>query len=516
MNTASRMETTCLSGRIQVSQETADLICEANKSHWLVKREDVVEAKGKGRMQTYWLEVKRSKSSIASGSTKEISETNSDRDDSSGTYWTDSLSQVEGLISERDVRLVNWTVEVLRKLLKQVVARREAKGISPASASELKFKPQEGKTILDEVTDVISLSSFDAKVARRQKDPSFVYLGEDVEMQLHAFVTNIAYLYHSENAFHNFEHVGHVIMSVTKLLSRVIAPSLSSLPKKDSSVSKPSKGRHGKDIDAFIASIAHDAVGQFVVDRTSHQSQSQSQANKMMLHDHTYGITSDPIVQFACVFAALIHDCGHSGVPNGQLCKEQPNVADAYSHKSVAEQVSVDLAWKLLEEDTYSALRNAIYATKEEMLRFRQIVVNSVMATDIMDPILKAQRNARWERAFADGIKGKLTREQTNRRATIVLDHIIQASDVAHTMQHFFVFKQHNERLFREMKTAYENGRSEKDPAEFWYQGELGFFDFYVVRITLDFFLHSETNQHLTIVSKFSLVPSYRSLWRRS
>jgi len=26
------------------------------------------------------------------------------------------------------------------------------------------------------------------------------------------------------------------------------------------------------------------------------------------LHDHTYGITSDPMTQFACVFAALIHD----------------------------------------------------------------------------------------------------------------------------------------------------------------------------------------------------------------
>lgn len=26
------------------------------------------------------------------------------------------------------------------------------------------------------------------------------------------------------------------------------------------------------------------------------------------LHDHTYGITSDPLTQFACVFSSLIHD----------------------------------------------------------------------------------------------------------------------------------------------------------------------------------------------------------------
>jgi len=31
------------------------------------------------------------------------------------------------------------------------------------------------------------------------------------------------------------------------------------------------------------------------------------------LHDHTYGITSDPLTQFACVFSGLIHDVDHTG-----------------------------------------------------------------------------------------------------------------------------------------------------------------------------------------------------------
>ena len=38
-----------------------------------------------------------------------------------------------------------------------------------------------------------------------------------------------------------------------------------------------------------------------------------------------------------------------------------------------------------------------------------------------------------------------------------------------------------NERLFREMNEAYQKGRLGKDPVEFWYQGELGFFDHYVI-----------------------------------
>jgi hypothetical protein len=52
------------------------------------------------------------------------------------------------------------------------------------------------------------------------------------------------------------------------------------------------------------------------------------------LHDHTYGITSDPLTQFACVFSALVHDADHSGVPNAQLVKEGHMVAQCYKNKS--------------------------------------------------------------------------------------------------------------------------------------------------------------------------------------
>ena len=54
-NTASRMESTGLSRKIQVSQETADLLLAAGKGNWLAKREDTVVAKGKGELTCYWL-----------------------------------------------------------------------------------------------------------------------------------------------------------------------------------------------------------------------------------------------------------------------------------------------------------------------------------------------------------------------------------------------------------------------------------------------------------------------------
>jgi class 3 adenylate cyclase len=51
MNTASRMESTGDKNRIQVSQETADLIIEFGKAKWLTPREDEVDVKGKGTMR---------------------------------------------------------------------------------------------------------------------------------------------------------------------------------------------------------------------------------------------------------------------------------------------------------------------------------------------------------------------------------------------------------------------------------------------------------------------------------
>jgi hypothetical protein len=41
-----------------------------------------------------------------------------------------------------------------------------------------------------------------------------------------------------------------------------------------------------------------------------------------------------------------------------------------------------------------------------------------------------------------------------------------------------------NKALFKEMHTAFQNGRSDKDPSLGWYDGEIWFFDNYVVSIT--------------------------------
>jgi hypothetical protein len=68
-----------------------------------------------------------------------------------------------------------------------------------------------------------------------------------------------------------------------------------------------------------------------------------------------------------------------------------------------------------------------------------------------------------------------------NRRASVALQLIIQASDVAYTMQHWHMYTKWNEKLFVERYLAYKSGSSSVDPSLRWYEGELSFLDNYVI-----------------------------------
>jgi negative regulator of replication initiation len=399
----------------------------------------VVYAKGKGEMQTYWLEVSplNTKTSF---SNRTGSSTGSD---SAGDQKMVELGQSSqnptGVLDSKTTRLVEWNADVLLRLLKLVVARRQSCPMLNSSKSapyEQRYTSNTTVSSMDEVREIITLPSF--VEAKYHEDPETMVLNSEVVHQLHDYVAKIAMMY-CNNPFHNFEHASHVTMSVVKLLSRIVAP-------------------HELDDESEIYNDISST-----------------------LHDHTYGITSDPLTQFSCVLSALIHDVDHSGVPNAQLVKEGTDVATRYNNKSPAEQNSVDLAWTLLMQDEYQDLRATIYQTDAELVRFRQLVVNSVMATDIADKDLKVLRNLRWDRAFSSSTVDTDQRDTVNRKATIVIEHLIQASDVAHTMQHWHIYRKWNERFFLECYQAYMDGRAEKNPADGWYEGEIGFYDYYII-----------------------------------
>jgi hypothetical protein len=125
------------------------------------------------------------------------------------------------------------------------------------------------------------------------------------------------------------------------------------------------------------------------------------------------------------VFAALIHDVDHTGVPNTTLVNENAAIAAVYNSKSVAEQNSVDVAWSILMDSEYDDLRASIYSDATSLEHFRQLVVNSVLATDIMDKEANSIRSVKWEKAFkgADEEDDSEISEldAVNRKATIVI-----------------------------------------------------------------------------------------------
>jgi hypothetical protein len=188
------------------------------------------------------------------------------------------------------------------------------------------------------------------------------------------------------------------------------------------------------------------------------------------------------------LLGALVHDADHSGVPNATLVREKADVAIEHNNKSVAECHSAHLALDFIEDEAFVDLRACIYSNEMEHNRFPQLLINIVLATDIVDDELQQLRKNRWNKTFTDGsyLNGKTSDsdsdpEAINRKATIAIEHIIQASDVAHTMQHWHVYCYWSAKLFEEMAAAYRAGRSETDPADFCYESEIEFFDNYTI-----------------------------------
>jgi len=396
--------------------------------------------------------------------------------------------------NSKERRLIEWMVETFMNSLKKIAKHRTQNSPSDQTEDFLDGKElslpvlDPEAQIIDEIKEVIPIREKQTRASDTSIVPplegsastqnNHVAIPRAVERQLRDYITVVSLLYH-DHSFHNFEHCAHVLMSVLKLLSRILESKMNA-----------SNGAVNESGD-----------------------------------DHAYGITSDPLLEFSCLFSALIHDVDHTGVPNSQLVKENTTTAVRYHNRSVAEQHSIAVAWSLLMQPCYRELRECIYRTETEFNRFRQLVVNSVMATDIMDRELKKFRDNRWEKAFDlkndFGSMGPCT-ENCNRMATVVVEHMIQASDVAHTMQHWHVYLKFNERLFKEMYQAYKDGRAEKDPSEYWYEGELNFFKFYIIPLALklkecgvfgvsgdEYFFHAESNRSEWALKGKEIVAEY-------
>jgi hypothetical protein len=181
------MESNGKPGMIQCSQKTADLLARAGKGSWVAKREEMVQAKGKGMLQTYWVEPRN-----RSGSSSHSPSLVSDDDD------VDRGLIPRGPDSLMTEKLVEWNMEHFTTLVKRVVARRAAlEGVNEQpncqfDAREQVISPR------SEITETISLPSFDFQVndARSSKGPpADDMLAPEVVGQLRHFISTVAHMY---------------------------------------------------------------------------------------------------------------------------------------------------------------------------------------------------------------------------------------------------------------------------------------------------------------------------------
>ena len=134
VNTAARIESTGQRGRIHLSEECAHELMNHQKAHWVEPREDKVSAKGKGELTTYWLggTGTHSQSSAASSNVGHHGVVHGDsamkplpkipRKKKEGKVKEEKLKENEE--KSKKARLVDWNVDILQRLLKQIQARR--------------------------------------------------------------------------------------------------------------------------------------------------------------------------------------------------------------------------------------------------------------------------------------------------------------------------------------------------------------------------------------------------------
>jgi hypothetical protein len=221
------MESNGVQNRIQISQSTADELQKAGKEHWFHPRDELVNAKGKGEMQTYWLSLKQdNRTSIVSDNSNDKAAGGTE-----STIGVDSEKDVDEIDHEKAdanrQRMVGWAVDILSHLLKQIVAARNSSPTKPKYDDDAlgRLERSLGRgdgTVLDEATDFLPIPKFDPDLAERVDPSHTVTLDAVVVDQLREYVGDIASMYR-DNPFHNMEHAIHVTMSISKLMGRIVA-----------------------------------------------------------------------------------------------------------------------------------------------------------------------------------------------------------------------------------------------------------------------------------------------------
>jgi hypothetical protein len=190
------MESTGFPDCIQISQVTADLLLAAGKQAWIKPRTDMVNAKGKGLMQTYVLEMNKKSTSSSGGSVADQTVTKGfdDVGELHDIHLPGSTSTLH--ICSKNVRLVEWIADILIVFIKDIAVRRcRTKSWKRKSIDEVTFEKEIGRSVIGEVKEIVTLPSIINTDSANDACNTDIEIDPLVGEQLRHYLSKISLLY---------------------------------------------------------------------------------------------------------------------------------------------------------------------------------------------------------------------------------------------------------------------------------------------------------------------------------
>eukprot|EP00531_Pseudo-nitzschia_arenysensis_P001207 CAMPEP_0116121830 /NCGR_PEP_ID=MMETSP0329-20121206/3901_1 /TAXON_ID=697910 /ORGANISM="Pseudo-nitzschia arenysensis, Strain B593" /LENGTH=980 /DNA_ID=CAMNT_0003615659 /DNA_START=123 /DNA_END=3065 /DNA_ORIENTATION=+ len=420
MNTASRIESTSAKNKIQLSQDTAELIIEAGKKPWVEERRDTIFAKGKGELKTYWLSTEGPKNLSAKEKQalpallKMMAKANIDPGFIKKKKTLDR--------KEKRERYVDYHTNVLTGLLKKLVAMHSARrgDCSEADAyAEMVGKPIDPygdasttKTFAEEAVEGILFPTSTQPIGEDdEEDP----IEDSVSNQLRELISKVSRWHRDDLPFHSFEHASHTVLSITKLLAAV---------------------------------------------------ETTCASNDTVLNK-TKSMITHPLTQFVLVFAALVpnDDSGGNDAVRGLIAAEK----------------SALRAWSLFLEPSFRDLRRTIFRTRQDFEFFRRLLGKSIVVftMETADSISDEGDLTPSGLLSMERVSSFAKNQEASQKALAIVEKLLRVSGVSYALQHFLFFQKWNRLLFLESHGRFKNndGTVKEDPSETWYATELQSFD---------------------------------------
>jgi len=278
MNTASRMESTSSRNKIQLSEQTAELIMKAGKKPWLQPREETIFAKGKGELKTYWLLTEGPKN-LSVKEAKALPAL---------LKMMEKANIEPGYIKKKKAfdpnrkrkRLVDYHTNVLKGLLKKLAAIHEN---SDSSVKTKKVATLSGPCKRASVTKTFAKGSIPEFPISTQSnttgDSKLPDIDDSVSKQLRDLISRVSGWYQDDLPFRTFEHASHTVLSITKFVSAI----------------KTNESTDDGVLDIIKSMITH------------------------------------PLTQFVLIFAALVHDTGDKKVGEPRMVAAEKSTRRAWS-----------------------------------------------------------------------------------------------------------------------------------------------------------------------------------------